>query len=71
MRHNPQADDPYLQTDRGVCPNCNGRGCEPPKVETVTRNETTGDRALLVAFDKRLTDDEMRDLHEYLKEWTP
>jgi hypothetical protein len=35
MRSDPQPDDPYLQTDRGECPDCNGRGCEPPKVQRV------------------------------------
>ena len=28
MRHDPQADDPCLQTDLGQCPECNGRGCD-------------------------------------------
>ena len=27
MRHDPQPDDPDLETDRGVCPDCNGAGC--------------------------------------------
>lgn len=29
MRHDPQPDDPDLETDRGECPHCNGDGCEP------------------------------------------
>lgn len=28
MRHEPQPDDPYLETDIGKCPECNGKGCE-------------------------------------------
>lgn len=28
-------------------------------------------RALLVSFSKPLTDDEMRDLHEYIRDWRP
>lgn len=27
MRHDPQPDDPYLETDRGPCPGCDE--CEP------------------------------------------
>lgn len=28
MRHDPQTDDPYLQTDVGRCPDCDGEGCD-------------------------------------------
>lgn len=27
-RHDPQHDDPDLETERGLCPDCNGAGCE-------------------------------------------
>jgi hypothetical protein len=27
MRHDPQDDDPYLETDMGECPDCSGNGC--------------------------------------------
>jgi hypothetical protein len=27
MRHDPQSDDPYLETDIGQCEECEGRGC--------------------------------------------
>src|SRR5258707_7740611 len=27
MRHDPQRDDPYLETDIGECPECEGEGC--------------------------------------------
>ena len=27
MRHDPQPDDPELQTDVGECPDCSGGGC--------------------------------------------
>lgn len=28
MRHDPQPDDPSLETDIGKCPECDGKGCE-------------------------------------------
>lgn len=27
FRHDPQHDDPYLETDVGECPDCSGDGC--------------------------------------------
>lgn len=27
FRHDPQFDDPELETDRGECPDCSGDGC--------------------------------------------
>lgn len=27
MRHDPQPDDPELETDVGACPDCSGKGC--------------------------------------------
>lgn len=30
MRHDPQADDPYLETDIGKCEECDGKGCNIP-----------------------------------------
>jgi hypothetical protein len=27
MRHDPQYDDPDLETDIGTCPKCEGEGC--------------------------------------------
>lgn len=27
MRHDPQPDDPELETDVGQCPECEGKGC--------------------------------------------
>lgn len=30
LRHDPQFDDPYLETDIGECPECDGRGCDRP-----------------------------------------
>jgi hypothetical protein len=29
MRHDPQLDDPYFETDIGECAECGGKGCEP------------------------------------------
>lgn len=28
MRHDPQHNDPYLETDLGACPDCDGAGCD-------------------------------------------
>lgn len=28
MRHDPQPDDPYLETDIGECPECEGEECK-------------------------------------------
>jgi hypothetical protein len=28
LRHDPQHDDPYLETDLGECPLCDGKGCD-------------------------------------------
>lgn len=28
LRHDPQDDDPELQTDIGQCPDCSGQGCD-------------------------------------------
>jgi len=33
FRHDPQHDDPYLETDIGQCPDCDGEGCESEAVE--------------------------------------
>jgi hypothetical protein len=27
LRHDPQWDDPELETDVGLCPDCSGQGC--------------------------------------------
>lgn len=70
MRHDPQPDDPNLETDRGICPDCGGRGCEAPKAMGVSRM-SDNDRAILVSFTKSLSDDEMRDFHDYIREWAP
>ena len=34
MRHDPQFDDPYLETDRGECPDCRGTGCDAVDLPT-------------------------------------
>ena len=31
MRHDPQPDDPCLETDIGQCEECDGEGCELPQ----------------------------------------
>lgn len=33
LRHDPQSDDPYLQTDIGSCPDCYGLGCSEENSE--------------------------------------
>lgn len=68
MRYDPQPDDPYLQTDLGECPDCDGLGCERPKVLGISRR-VDNSRVVLVSFSTTLADDEMRDFHEYLREW--
>jgi hypothetical protein len=35
MRHDPQNDDPYLETDIGKCPECNGHGCLDPLIDII------------------------------------
>lgn len=40
MRHDPQADDPELMTDRGECPDCGGIGCE--RVAEAERDHKAG-----------------------------
>ena len=38
-RHDPQDDDPYLETERGQCPVCDGKGCETLDAEPVEVDE--------------------------------
>lgn len=33
MRHDPQPDDPSLETDIGKCPECGGGGCDEAVVQ--------------------------------------
>ncbi len=44
-RHDPQNDDPYLETDVGKCPDCGGKGCEDG--EPVTFTNELGNRIKL------------------------
>jgi hypothetical protein len=37
MRHDPQSDDPDLETDIGECPDCSGEGCGDDPGETVNK----------------------------------
>lgn len=32
-RHDPQHDDPDLETDVGACPDCDGKGCPCPECD--------------------------------------
>lgn len=68
MRHDPQPDDPCLQTDLGECPDCDGLGCERPQVQGISRM-VDNSRVVLISFSTALTDDEIGDLYEYLREW--
>lgn len=34
-RHDPQHDDPYLETDVGQCPECDGEGCDRAAAEPI------------------------------------
>ena len=38
MRHDPQPDDPGLETDIGKCPECNGKGCDQEDVSSEDGN---------------------------------
>ena len=42
MRHDPQFDDPELETDRGVCPICRGKGCDIDDIGTDEEPITQG-----------------------------
>ena len=44
MRHDPQSDDPYLETDRGECPDCAGEGCEAIRRHAETHCECCGEK---------------------------
>ena len=37
MRHDPQSDDPDLETDIGECPDCSGDGCGDDPGEAVNK----------------------------------
>ena len=37
MRHDPQPDDPYLETDIGQCETCDGKGCDQPDATEVSK----------------------------------
>lgn len=39
FRHDPQYDDPDLETDVGQCPECDGDGCEPETRPRVIDND--------------------------------
>lgn len=51
MRHDPQPDDPSLESDIGKCPECNGKGCDMEgeelhaKTEQLMRSDKTEDWA--------------------------
>lgn len=68
MRHDPQADDPSLETDRGVCPDCDGKGCERQRVQHV--DHMLGySHTIVITFAKPLEGKEFRDFDEYVREW--
>lgn len=46
-RHDPQHDDPDLETDIGTCPECDGKDCE--KLEVDQMRAMYGDEALELA----------------------
>jgi len=68
-RHDPQLDDPSLETYCGICPDCGGQGCEPPVRVVGFSRMSNSDKAILVSFTRELTDDEMRDFHDYTRNW--
>ena len=42
MRHDPQPDDPGLETDIGKCPECNGKDCDQEDVSSEDFLSSTG-----------------------------
>lgn len=42
MRHDPQPDDPSLETDIGKCPDCDGKGCEVEELPTISEPDAPG-----------------------------
>ena len=38
-RHDPQHDDPYLETYMGTCPECDGAGCESMRLREERHQE--------------------------------
>ena len=42
-RHDPQHDDPYLETKLGKCPDCDGTGCVPITIAPASDNGETHD----------------------------
>lgn len=38
MRHDPQFDDPDLETDIAECPDCSGQGCDDDPVPKAGRS---------------------------------
>ena len=46
MRHDPQDDDPDLETDVGECPDCSGDGCgELTRLLLIARDDLRGNRS--------------------------
>lgn len=43
-RHDPQFDDPDLETDVGPCPNCQGYGCDEDGESRRTFHEEIAER---------------------------
>lgn len=39
FRHDPQWDDPHLETDIGVCPDCEGFSCDEINSEPATQED--------------------------------
>ena len=52
-------------------PDCDGRGCELPKVVEFGCINGGNSAAIFISFDKPLTDDELKDFREYIEEWAP
>lgn len=39
FRHDPMPDDPYLETDVGCCPECEGISCDVINSEPITMDD--------------------------------
>jgi len=42
IRHDPQTDDPYFETDIGQCQECKGKGCFTPKYIDIVFDDGPG-----------------------------
>ena len=51
LRHDPQRDDPSLETDFGKCPECNGKGCDEMEDEKMRPEFEVADEPTAILLD--------------------